>query len=138
MRLASLSKPAEAMPTKAWPSDLAEIRGEGLGPWAITAQAASGSAGIPSTRARSLPRPPGSTPRSESGTCAQHVGERADHAVAAERNHGFAGAGRLPGELARVGEIARVAAAHLQAVTARVRPHIGREPPPHARRRRRG
>ena len=37
-------------------------------PWAITSHAASASSGIPTTRAKSLPRPPGSTPTTAPGT----------------------------------------------------------------------
>ncbi len=73
---------------------------------------------MPSTRARSLPRPPGITPSTAPGNLAQGVGERADHAVAAERHDRLAGARRLGGELAGVVEVARVHAAHRQPVAA--------------------
>ena len=57
------------------------------------------------TRAKSLPRPPGSTPSTPS-VCLQRAGDRADQAVAAERHRYLAGAAALQRELAGVLEAA--------------------------------
>ena len=46
--------------------DLARGRARAIVPVASTSQAATGSSGIPSIRAKSLPRPPGSTPSTPS------------------------------------------------------------------------
>src|SRR5579884_1599289 len=60
MRLASESNPQEAMPQNGRPSTSARSSGRSR-PSETTTAAARGSRGISSTRARSLPRPPGST-----------------------------------------------------------------------------
>src|SRR5437588_11541661 len=60
MRLASESKPQLAIPTYEVPSTSATSIGFST-PSTATRAAASGSVGIPSTLARSFPRPPGST-----------------------------------------------------------------------------
>jgi hypothetical protein len=61
MRFASESKPSDAIPMNVAPSTSPTSTGCGA-PFAITSQAASASSGMPVTRAKSLPRPPGSTP----------------------------------------------------------------------------
>ena len=116
MRLASLSKPTEAMPDER-PAAAAPHRRRAprRGPSRAGRRRRSSrtpptaSSGMPSTRARSLPRPPGSTPEHRAGDVAQRVGERADHAVAAERHDRLAARPPPRGQLARVVEVARVA-----------------------------
>ena len=48
---------------------------------------------MPATRAKSLPRPPGSTPIIASVAAAQRAGDRADQAVARQRHRDLAGVG---------------------------------------------
>ena len=79
---------------------------------------------MPSTRARSLPRPPGKHAQHRARDAPQRVGDRADHAVAAEHHDGLAGAGGLAGQLARMVEVARVARCDLEA-----RPRSAARPP---------
>ena len=60
MRLASESKPHDAMPMNGRPSTSPRSSSR-IRPEAVSSAAASASCEIPSARARSLPRPPGST-----------------------------------------------------------------------------
>ena len=63
-------------------------------------------AGMPSARAKSLPRPPGSD--AERGGAAQRAGERADEPVAAERDDHLAAPGRVAGRVRGVRQVARL------------------------------
>ena len=111
------------MPMNVLVADLAEVELARPTPVASTAHAAPGSSGIPSTRAKSLPRPPGSTPSTPSESL-ERVGDRADQPVAAERDRDLAGRRRGPRQLARVLEAARALDVVLEpeAVERRLRP----------------
>ena len=110
MRLATESKPHEAMPMNGRPpaSARSSLR-SGAATRARTASA--GSPGMPSTRAKSLPRPPGSTP-SGVPVSAKRAGHGADEPVAAEGEHGLAGLGGGAGQLHRVVEAGGLLAVH--------------------------
>ena len=129
MRLASLSKPTEAIPTNARPADLAQVHARGARRRAIVAQPRRGSSGMPSTRAKSLPRPPGRTPSTAPGT------SRSASAIAPTMPSPLSATTVSPGraasqrELARVVEVARVDAAHGQPVRAQRALELGREAP---------
>ena len=114
MRLASLSKPAEAMPTNARAgasppscSHQPEVHRPGvpLGEHA----AGAGRIGRDLEHAREVvAATAGEHAEHRAGQLAQRVGEHADEAVAAQRRDGLAGLRRFTSELARMVEVARV------------------------------
>ena len=95
------------------------------------------SSGIPSTRAKSLPRPPGRTPSTPS-VPPQRSGDRADEAVAAE-GHGRSHPPPPPSRASSRGvlEAARALGVELEAAVAPARPRHRAAPCPPGRRPRR-
>ena len=81
------------MPRKRAPVDLADVERALDAVGEDGAARRRGRSGMPSMRAKSLPRPPGRTPRTPSRP-AQGVGDRADQPVAAERDGDLARRGR--------------------------------------------
>src|SRR5262249_46749457 len=139
IRFASLSKPAEAIPTNVLavaPPPVAapfalSTSPTSIGrttPSAIVLHASLRSCETPSARARSLPRPPGSTPSTAPGTSRRARRPGAARAVAPQPDHRPARARRRHRELAAVLEIARVDASHGQAERAQLALGAGREP----------
>ncbi len=121
MRFASLSKPTEAIPTKAWPgtpgcASLTRPRSTGRAiPCAIVAHAARGSLGDAEHAHQIVAAPTGQQAKHRARNLAQDVGDRADRAVAAEHDDGLSRARGVTREHACVIQVARILAAHLQA-----------------------
>ena len=137
MRLASLSKPTEAIPTNALPRGRSRAASRTsptsiarATPSAIVVACLRRIVGDPEHAREVVAAPSRKHPEDRARDRAQRVGDRADRAVAAEHDDDLSASRRLHSERASVVEIARVGTCDGQPSCAQSGLRLGREAPP--------